>query len=422
VPESQQPEAGQAMMVERIRAMKPRRIIDVGAGPGKWGRILRDVAPVTALEIWPPYVEEFNLSTIYPDVVCEDARLYIGWELFDVAILGDVLEHMPKDDARALVARLDLAGVSSFLSIPVTDCPQRGDPFGNPYEEHVAQWTHDELVAEGWTELHRGPVPSGLATVGTYYRGNVPPHTSIVISSRNRSELLRRTLDSIREQRYGDTECLVLDDGSTDGTRRMLEQYSWVRTTLVDRPGNQYLKDPAEIFNFMMFRARGQVLIQQSAEVVHLTPVARQLTEACERGTVAFATVLAGDMHGLAPVADAVRRGWIGVGGGWSSLDVRTWIDPDGIRPDGGAGTSAPPFRIRVGGYPVEVYTGGQRQAPYFFCGAIHRDDFDRSGGYSEGLSHGASDLHLAFTLARQGVKFKFLPGAVAYHVDHDKR
>jgi hypothetical protein len=420
VPESEQPIAGRDLMVEHILALKPDGVIDVGAGEGKWGRLLRDRVRIDALEIWPPYVERFPLGELYAGVHVADAREFGAWDEYEAAILGDVLEHMPKDDARALVDRMLAAGLTLFLSIPVTDCPQRGEPFGNPYEEHVAQWTHEELIDDGWRELHRGPVPSGLATVGTYWRRrDMPPLASILIPTRNRWRLLEMTLRSIEAQRYAETEVVVLDDASTDETRWMLADYPGVRSERIERAGG-YRADTGELFNQLMAMGRGDVLIQQSAEVVHLTPLARQLLEACEPGAAAFATVLAGGEQQLLAVEQAVAAGW-NAGECLYQPPYLGVIDPEGRRPDGGEGTVAPPVAIEVGRQAVEVYSGRARPAPLFFAGAITHADWLRTGGYPEGNPHGASDLHLAIRMMRLGMFFKFLGGAVGFHIAHDK-
>lgn len=170
MPESEQPIDGQEIMWRTIVARNPRRVVDVGAGEGKWGRILRDHVPIDAIEVWQPYIEKYSLTERYDRVLHIDAREFSNWRAYDVAVLGDILEHMSKDDARTMVVNMLAAKLVLFLSIPVTDCPQDGEPFGNPYEKHVSQWSHGELIAEGWKELHRGSVPSGLATIGTYWR------------------------------------------------------------------------------------------------------------------------------------------------------------------------------------------------------------------------------------------------------------
>jgi glycosyltransferase involved in cell wall biosynthesis len=49
---------------------------------------------------------------------------------------------------------------------------------------------------------------------------------SIIIPTYNRAELIKETIDSIRCQSFGDWECIVVDDGSTDNTRGIIEKIS----------------------------------------------------------------------------------------------------------------------------------------------------------------------------------------------------
>lgn len=51
-----------------------------------------------------------------------------------------------------------------------------------------------------------------------------PPAVSIVIPAWNAESTLRTTLESVRWQTFPDWECLVVDDGSTDGTSAIVER------------------------------------------------------------------------------------------------------------------------------------------------------------------------------------------------------
>jgi hypothetical protein len=52
------------------------------------------------------------------------------------------------------------------------------------------------------------------------------PAVSIVLATHNRSEWLRRAMDSVLEQDHPDLELLVMDDGSSDGTPELLRAYA----------------------------------------------------------------------------------------------------------------------------------------------------------------------------------------------------
>lgn len=54
---------------------------------------------------------------------------------------------------------------------------------------------------------------------------NPNPLVSIIIPTYNRAHLISETLDSITAQIYTNWECIVVDDGSTDGTDRLVDDY-----------------------------------------------------------------------------------------------------------------------------------------------------------------------------------------------------
>ncbi|HXF75779.1 MAG TPA: glycosyltransferase [Methylomirabilota bacterium] len=51
------------------------------------------------------------------------------------------------------------------------------------------------------------------------------PAVSVVVATYNRAYLLPETIDSILRQKFQDFELIVVDDGSTDGTRAVVERY-----------------------------------------------------------------------------------------------------------------------------------------------------------------------------------------------------
>ncbi|MEJ2594731.1 MAG: glycosyltransferase family 2 protein [bacterium] len=51
------------------------------------------------------------------------------------------------------------------------------------------------------------------------------PLVSIIIPTYNRADLIRETLDTVRKQSYKHWECIVVDDGSSDGTKDVLNKF-----------------------------------------------------------------------------------------------------------------------------------------------------------------------------------------------------
>ena len=51
------------------------------------------------------------------------------------------------------------------------------------------------------------------------------PLVSVIVPTFNRAHVLNRTLDSILAQTFRDYEVVIIDDGSTDGTRSLVEPY-----------------------------------------------------------------------------------------------------------------------------------------------------------------------------------------------------
>ena len=131
-----------------IRDNAPETVLDVGAGAGKYGHICRALYPyfkIDALEVWEPYIKEYKLKHLYDKIFNEDVREFNKFD-YDLVILGDILEHMTKDEAIAVMDKIKSQAKMAIISIPTCNCPQ-GHVHGNPYEEHVKDdWTHEEVL------------------------------------------------------------------------------------------------------------------------------------------------------------------------------------------------------------------------------------------------------------------------------------
>jgi len=67
-------------------------------------------------------------------------------------------------------------------------------------------------------------------------KGRNWPKISVVLPSFNQAAFVRQALDSIFEQKYPNLETIVLDPGSSDGTRKILAEYKDKISTLILEP------------------------------------------------------------------------------------------------------------------------------------------------------------------------------------------
>ena len=105
------------------------------------------------------------------------------------------------------------------------------------------------------------------------------PLVSIIIPTYNRAELLPDTLNSVLKQTYGNWECIVVDDHSTDNTPQVGREYAagdgrisfFTRTS--ERP-----KGAASCRNFGLENAKGDFIqFLDSDDLLHPKKLEMQL-------------------------------------------------------------------------------------------------------------------------------------------------
>ena len=121
------------------RALAPTgKILDVGAGAGKFGWILKKSFPdgIDGLEIFNPYIDQFNLLTAYKNIYHGDIRLFpVGVGEYDLILMGDIVEHLSVRAAQITLARLVDTGAHVLVMVPYL-YPQ-GECHDNEHEAHL---------------------------------------------------------------------------------------------------------------------------------------------------------------------------------------------------------------------------------------------------------------------------------------------
>jgi len=96
---------------------------------------------------------------------------------------------------------------------------------------------------------------------------NAQPAVSVVLPVYNREKLVARAIASILDQRFEDFELIVVDDGSTDGTRQVVRSFADHRLKLVGLPANG---GNALARNAGMDLARGEFIATMDSDDVSL--------------------------------------------------------------------------------------------------------------------------------------------------------
>lgn len=123
-----------------------KRVLDIGAGVGTYALMGRfPEQRWTALEVFEPYVEMFNLLGKYDEVIVEDIREHHFDDDYNLIIAADMLEHMKKDEAKAVITNCLKHCDQMLICVPVEHNDQHAGAEGNEYETHVDHWHAKEM-------------------------------------------------------------------------------------------------------------------------------------------------------------------------------------------------------------------------------------------------------------------------------------
>ena len=125
-------------------------ILDIGAGCGTYSDLLKtEYNNMDGLEVFPPYVDTYGLKEKYNNLFIQDTVTF-DFEHYDLVILGDVLEHIPEEDAINYIEKIYPKCDDMIVAIPFNS-PQ-GVHEDNEHEIH----RQEHLTNESFLEKYKG--------------------------------------------------------------------------------------------------------------------------------------------------------------------------------------------------------------------------------------------------------------------------
>lgn len=111
--------------------------LDIGPGAGVYGEILKKLnfPNSDAVEVFAPYVDRFNLRSKYRNVYICNIMDFKFENKYDIAIMGDILEHLTVTDAQMIIQRLKENVRCIIVSVPWVY--KQGESEENVHEIHV---------------------------------------------------------------------------------------------------------------------------------------------------------------------------------------------------------------------------------------------------------------------------------------------
>lgn len=137
-----------------ITTIAPQSALDIGCGEGKYGQMLSRLRPDcrrSGVEMEASYIERFGLCELYHELHIGSAA---DWQTqaidrqYDLAILGDCLEHMPKSAGLDLLNFLSYRSAYTLIISP--EFVLQGSVDGVISEAHVSVWSERDL---DWHDL-----------------------------------------------------------------------------------------------------------------------------------------------------------------------------------------------------------------------------------------------------------------------------
>ena len=151
-------------VIHFLRQLRPRSILDVGIGFGKWGHLFREYTDIVAAEREPSRYQKTNWQIkidgieghaayltemhryLYDEIYVGDAcELIRQVPRYDLVFLGDIIEHLEKGKgSKFLEEAFAKCNQAVIATTPKYETGQT-DLCANPLEQHRSLWTRKDF-------------------------------------------------------------------------------------------------------------------------------------------------------------------------------------------------------------------------------------------------------------------------------------
>lgn len=131
-----------------------KNILDIGTEKGQWGKYFRSICSpnrLDGIEAYTPYIEQYNLSSIYDNIYNIDIVNFHTDVIYDIIIMGDVLEHLNVGNAYLVLNELKKIGKETYIIVPYNYYQEEFD--NNKYQIHIQDDLDEGVMRSRYPQL-----------------------------------------------------------------------------------------------------------------------------------------------------------------------------------------------------------------------------------------------------------------------------
>lgn len=223
---------------------------------------------------------------------------------------------------------------------------------------------------------------------------------SIVTAYYNRKDLFYRTLKSITKSKFKDIELIAVDDGSSSEQRieDLTKEFPFMKIIRIEKENKWYV-NPCIPFNIGLREAKGDIIVLQNPECLHVHDVLVYLSE-----NINDSNYISLSAYGLSPLLTNQLPQY---------CENDTLIDFFHTLPQ-------QPY---VGGMSLGWYNHSKfRPVNFHFCSAMSRNSMSKLNGFDERYAKGIGydDDEIIIRIRRLGLKLIIEDNISVIHQYHD--